>query len=747
MIRLSRLKKEWEKVGSLRDYIPIKEFLPDGTFLTKNGAKGIAAKVHGIDSQCREETDLAAITEQFEQAFRVFGPEYRVYQYLIKEKSNWIDTSDLQRAEHLVALGLYSINLFLAVVGPGLEERLESFSSILEGLVKIERLNAAGMYRFLYRLIHLERCQWTPMATQHLDCYLGRKRVAIESDYLEIGKKTAKVLTLKDPPAPNKYIEQDANLPATERALGSLFLGIDGEFIACSQWQAFADGQGVIKRNQLHAHKSKKRATVGSSVTKDILVDASQVNRVWEMGKALTMLDQGHSLGQYSLTIVATEGASKIETAIVQRGGSVYQEHENAFFAWVAMIPGNQTYDHRQFCLMDSNYADLSLVWKHAEGSKKNAHLDKECLTVLRTESKTPYYFNLHSEGSFADTAHSVIVGRTGSGKSFLLNAMVTALQKYSPFTLIFDFGGSFEFLTRRYGGSYVKVSEDKKRFTINPFACEPTKENLKFLTLFVKVLLEIGGAPPLTVEEGTDLYWQIEAMFDLVPEDRRLSHLAVMARLKPRLSQWCQGGQHGWLFDNVEDTVTIADFQCFDWYGMKLEPDAMEPLMLYMLHRADREILGADPRRLKVLVIDEAWKHLGTKQMQKYVSEALRTWRKHNAMVVLSTQSVDELRHSEIVEIILESCMTRIFLANPKMDEELYKLKLKLNAAEIKVVRDLRPKRDMLLVKPEGSSKLSLEVDAKSAWLWRNDPTGNAQRREAIEQYGEQWLEKLVSQ
>ena len=57
---------------------------------------------------------------------------------------------------------------------------------------------------------------------------------------------------------------------------------------------------------------------------------------------------------------------------------------------------------------------------------------------------------------------------------------------------------------------------------------------------------------------------------------------------------------------------------------------------------------------------------------IRSYIVEALKTWRKHNVALVLSTQSLDELRKSDILDVILENCVTKIFLANPDMDREL---------------------------------------------------------------------------
>jgi len=114
---------------------------------------------------------------------------------------------------------------------------------------------------------------------------------------------------------------------------------------------------------------------------------------------------------------------------------------------------------------------------------------------------------------------------------------------------------------------------------------------------------------------------------------------------LDGRLYKWKQAGQFGFLFDNAEDTVSFSRFQCFDFQGMREYPQVLEPLLFYVLHRADAII--RDPKIshvFKAFFIDEAWVFLKNPSIRSYIVEALKTWRKHNAALVLSTQSLDEL-------------------------------------------------------------------------------------------------------
>src|ERR1700730_19418723 len=150
------------------------------------------------------------------------------------------------------------------------------------------------------------------------------------------------------------------------------------------------------------------------------------------------------------------------------------EESFNLLNAWLAVLPGNSAYNLRNLWLLDNNYADLSFLFTLHSGEPHNNHLGAEYLAVLETNHRTPYFLNLH----YQDVAHSIILGATGSGKSYFLNFCLTHLQKYRPLTYIFDLGGSYENLTQLFEGAYLPVGLDRGGFTINPLSLEPTRDN-----------------------------------------------------------------------------------------------------------------------------------------------------------------------------------------------------------------------------------------------------------------------------
>src|SRR5260370_8869458 len=201
--------------------------------------------------------------------------------------------------------------------------------------------------------------------------------------------------------------------------------------------------------------------------------------------------------------------------------------------------------------ILNANYADYSLLFTLHSGHQLNSHLNQEYLAVLETNHRTPYYLNLHCK----DTAHTVILGRTGAGKSFLLNFLITNLQKYDPYTFIFDLGGSFESLTRLFEGSYVKVGLDTAAFKINPVSLPKTKPNLDFLALFVKVLADNHSGEKLSLEEEQEIYQQIENLYSIDPALRTLGVLAntLPRALSGKLQKRTPGGQFRVLFDTPQ--------------------------------------------------------------------------------------------------------------------------------------------------------------------------------------------------
>lgn len=358
-----------------------------------------------------------------------------------------------------------------------------------------------------------------------------------------------------------------------------------------SEWKAIDNGKArkIIQSRRRHFHNSKTSFLSNLSIAEhqgrvDELIDDSKEAAVADLGDCLTAIaHDGKYFGDFSLScILYDESLREIDRAtpefvraFTKYDGALLEERYNLLNAFFATIPGNSAFNLRKLYLLNTNYADLSFLFTVHTGEQRNRHLGRAYLAVLETDQATPYFFNLHQQ----DVAHTLILGATGSGKSFLLNFLIQNLQKYSPQTYIFDLGGSFENLTGIFGGSYLNVGSSNQDFTVNPFSLPPDQTNLNFLYSFMKVLIEGSGRHAMNGTEERNLFTAIERMYKLDPKTRVLTNFAAMVGpLGEHLMRWTRAGQFGHVFDNPEDTLTLKPFQTFNFEVSSIYPDVLEP-------------------------------------------------------------------------------------------------------------------------------------------------------------------------
>ncbi len=796
MIRVGEITKEFLESGSMSSLIGLFGFVDEHTFLAKAGDLGVVFRVKGVDAECLDHAQGDQIARRFEGALRALDERFRVYQYLIKRdhaelphrhyENAVVEQAISNRIAFLNAKSgdLYGLEIFfvlmyegwhrgrtrgalgdllkrpqsairerlsarkiLTVVDADLERAREllankaaSFAIQLADAVGIELLQKDAAFLFFRRLVNFApyKLHSRLKYDAQLDYFVSDSALECYRDHLRLDDYFVQVLTLKEPPA-----------QTFAHIFGALH-EIPCNYIACSEWNRESNLAARRQISSKRRHFFNSKASLVNYISdqpaspQEMLIDDGASALVAELGGCLREMEiNGNYFGKYSLTIVLfDQDRTKLRRAIAEcfkvfstHDAVLMEERYNLLNAFLAIIPGNRAFNLRKLWLLNTNYADLSFLFTFATGEVRNSHLDAEYLAILEANSSTPYFLNLH----YQDVAHTMILGATGSGKSFFLNFLITNLQKYQPLTYIFDLGGSYEPLSTLFDGTYVRVGIENRSFTINPFCLPPTNENLHFLFSFVKVLIE-SGEYTLTGKEERDLYDQIGNLYEIEPEQRRLYTLAnILGRnLSERLRKWVDGGQYGALFDNVQDNLSFAAFQTFDFEGMDKYPQVLEPLLFYVLHRANAAIYdSALDTRFKVFVMDEAWRFLKNATIRQYITEAVKTWRKRNAAMILATQSSDDLERSEMLSVIVESCATKMFLANPGMDRDAYREIFHLNETEAALIAGLVPKQQILIKRPDLSKVLNLNVDPASYWLYTSNPYDNQRRREAFTQHG----------
>jgi type IV secretion system protein TrbE len=801
MFRIDKVIKPWKDAAALNDHINLFGFWNESVYLTKSGDVGIILRIPGVDYESLDQADQERAVKRLESAQKAFGTGFHVYQYLFKTNrpnipfarydNPLIDAASQQRREYFESKSsrLFQIEIFYAIVLEGsrskqgflpalkllpsdpaaairelkaqftsdamkvllktqidadvktLEQAVQMFAQQMKEFTPVEKLSTDEQFTFLRRLLNFDkwRVEGKPQSGQFLDFQVVNSNIEAERDHLRVGDHYVRLFTMKESIAETKPMALDK------------LLKIPYNFYAVTEWTPVTTktAQKAINGHRKHFNVSKGAFMgEGSDPSKmhqrDVLIDEGKQSDLEKLGGALRDLADGHSLGEFSFTLVLydTDKAAidkqlgQFTGIFTDASGTLFAETYNQLNVYFATIPGNYAVNLRKLYMFNTNYADLSFLFTIRPGEQWNKHLNTEYLAVLETANDTPYYLNLHN----GEIAHTLILGMTGSGKSFLNNFLMANSQKYNPFTFIFDTGGSYESITSIYGGVYLNVGQESMDFRINPFSLEPTKDNLEFLFSFFRVLIEgKKGSEPLTFAEERQLHEAIENMYSVPQSQRTLSTLySIIGPLKERLYRWTRAGQYGFMFDNADDSLTFARFQTFNFKGFSKTPDVLQPLLFYVLHRATYEIQDlANAATFKSFWIDEAWVFIQEPVIREYVKEAEKTWRKFNAGMILATQSIKELEACGLLDIVAESCPTKIFLANPDMNRALYAEKFKLNDTEIEIIAELLPPGQMLIRKAQSSKKVQLNVDSLSYWTATNNAKDNVLKRDYFERHG----------
>ena len=401
------------------------------------------------------------------------------------------------------------------------------------------------------------------------------------------------------------------------------------------------------------------------------------------------------------------EKAEAVRRLIQAEGFGARIETLNATEAFLGSLPGNWYANIREPLINTRNLADLiplNSVWSGNPTAPCPFYPPSSPPLMQVASGSTPFRLNLHVD----DVGHTLVFGPTGSGKSTLLALIAAQFRRYAGAQIFaFDKGRSMMPLTLAAGGDHYEIGGDDpdgaSALAFCPLSDLSTDTDRAWAAEWVETLVAVQGVL-ITPDHRNAISRQIGLMAEA--RGRSLSDFVSgvqMREIKDALHHYTVDGPMGQLLDAERDGLQLGSFQTFEIEQlMNMGERNLVPVLTYLFRRIEKRLTGAP----SLIILDEAWLMLGHPVFRDKIREWLKVLRKANCAVLLATQSISDAERSGIIDVLKESCPTKICLPNGAAREpgtrEFYE-RIGFNERQIEIVAAASPKREYYVASPEG--------------------------------------------
>jgi type IV secretory pathway VirB4 component len=210
---------------------------------------------------------------------------------------------------------------------------------------------------------------------------------------------------------------------------------------------------------------------------------------------------------------------------------------------------------------------------------------------------------------------------------------------------------------------------------------------------------------------------------------------------IRDALQHFTVMGPMGQLLDADHDMLGDGRFLSFETENlMQLDDKAVIPVLLYLFRRIEQRLDGSPT----LVLLDEAWSYVRHELFRARLRDWLKTMRRKNAAVIMATQQISDIANSEIADVVLENCPTKILLPNAEAknpgSREFYQ-RVGLNERELEILQVSIPKQHYYVVSPLGRRLVDLGVGKVAlSWVGVNGREERQIVESVMEQYPDTW-------
>jgi conjugal transfer ATP-binding protein TraC len=341
---------------------------------------------------------------------------------------------------------------------------------------------------------------------------------------------------------------------------------------------------------------------------------------------------------------------------------------------------------------------------------------------------------------------HNVaIAGKSGSGKSVLLQDLTASLAGVRAKTIVIDDGRSFEHMAKALGGTFTEFSL-ASGISINPFRmidmaqAASDEDYLVDCLAMLKAIISqmaryenrLNDTERGLIDAAVNTVWNEKARegtVDGIITALRAAGHPLGDDLATALLPFSEAGTYGPFFLGDTNLDLTADLTVFELSGLSSREELRSVVLTAIMFTASQTMRKLDRALPKALIIDEAWAMLKGGAMADFVETYSRTCRKYGASLITATQSINDFYKSGGSKAALENSDWMLVLQQkPETIADFRKSdRFEMDNYTDALLRSLKRNgteySDLLIRGPDMQSVCRLVLDPFSATLYSSSP------------------------
>lgn len=506
------------------------------------------------------------------------------------------------------------------------------------------------------------------------------------------------------------------------------------------------------------------------------------VNDIADISVAEELLVAGDTaFGDYHFT-VQVFGESKeelrrnsatVKTILNNAGLSAFQHlQKTSAFAFLSRMPGNFSSRTKLMPVSSDNFAHLAPLHNFPMGRKDHTQW-RYAVAQFVTAANTPFFLNLHKDDEGGDVnkersvdpdkklpANMMIFGRTGSGKSTFMAALITLSLKYWEkgkeefMAVMLDLDGSQANQIRGNRGRYFTIQAGQNT-GMQPLQLEPTPLNRELVRSLILLCIK-QNENTISAEINQRITHALAVvMSEKIPKENRrwkalLEFFSPAEDIYAEILQWCEGSPFGWVFDSPKDELDLDGTPLigFDNTSIFGNPFIQERVYFYLLQRLDSLLNG----RRFLLCVEELGQ-LGTlSAISKYFESKQVRIRKFNAAIIGLMQYPGQAIGTPFEKSIATQPTTHIYFPDRKGSESDFLGLMKLTRKEFSFIQNTPDSARQCLIKQGDSSVIvdfNLQGIGDEVSILSSNPDTAAFVEGLIQQFGDDpdiWMPHFIN-